>query len=358
MCSRYTIHRAHVDFLKEFPVGFCREAIRNAMDAYYFYFKRISKHPSFHRKNDSRRWKYHPRPDKMWIKDNRLRVEGLYYKPNVYSETIKVDKDVLNYSFLGKKFVNPTVTKDSIGNYYISFCIVEEKQLSYFEDNNIPKMDRAIGIDLGLRDNARIVCSDGTRFINPDIRKEEYQLKKLAKRILKDNIRHKNQERNNPGENIEWSKRSQKRKLKSAKYRKSITNKNYTFMHTAAKQIIKKNPLAVVMEGFDCERLFVKNHFMAQMLQHKPIGLIRSVIEKKCNKYGITFIKAKETFPSSQMCSNCGHIRPLDKSTKNFNCPCCGLHIDRDINAALNLEHLAYTVDFTNMSNIDLAKIS
>ena len=219
-------------------------------------------------------------------------------------------------------------------------------------------MDRAIGIDLGLRDNARIVCSDGTRFINPDIRKEEYQLKKLAKRILKDNIRHKNQERNNPGENIEWSKRSQKRKLKSAKYRKSITNKNYTFMHTAAKQIIKKNPLAVVMEGFDCERLFVKNHFMAQMLQHKPIGLIRSVIEKKCNKYGITFIKAKETFPSSQMCSNCGHIRPLDKSTKNFNCPCCGLHIDRDINAALNLEHLAYTVDFTNMSNIDLAKIS
>lgn len=352
---KFRKHRNSTEWLqKSILIGAAREVLLIVVNDYKNFFDGIRPHPSFVSKKRSSVKKYHPRSDRSYIKNGRLRVEGLSKKGN---ETIKIDKCVLNYDFCNCKLIGTTISRDNLGNYYVSFSVVRNKPLSYFEDNNIPKMDRAIGIDLNFRKDARVVCSDGTRFMAPDISKEEKKIKRLSRKCGKDRRRLLMQKRTNSADYCEPSKNSEKRKHLLRKQYRKIANKNYTFACTVAKRIAEKNPLAIVMEDLQIANgSIAHDSWTAKYIQFNPLRIIRDKIENACNIYGINFILAPKEYKSSQICSNCGHIKNIWRN-KNFNCPVCGLHIDRDDNAALNLEHLAYNYDFTHMSNINLATI-
>ena len=342
-------HRHKHQWLEKYPLGFTRYAIENAVQAYRNFFKRLCKKPTFKSKKLTKP-SYHPRSERMYIRNgNMLQIEGLS------KDLIKIDDLVLNYDFDNVHFANPTISRDKIGNYYVSFTILKDKPLSYFEDNNISQ-SQILGIDLNLRKDARVVCSDGTRFTAPDIRKYEKKIKRLSRKCGKDINRHKELERVNPDKIIEPSKRSIKRRLALRKYFRKITNINKTFAFTVARRIINKNPKAIVMEGLDIVNEFETKHYFAKYIQFNPLYDIRLKIQEKCNMYNVPFMLASKDYPSTQMCSNCGHIKKM-YSSKTYICHNCGMRMDRDDNAALNLERLAYTVDFTNMSNINLATI-
>lgn len=351
LCKIFTEYRnlPENSWLLKFPVGFCREAINNAVLSYLNFLDGWAKHPKFKSKKFSKSV-YHPRADRMHIRDgNKLQIEGIM-------SFIKIDDRITKSNFSESHFTCQTISRDNLGNYYVSFNVIKNKPLSYFEDNNIPKMDRAIGIDLNFRKDARVVCSDGTRFIAPNISKEEKKIKRLSRKHTIDINRHKKLERANPDKIIEPSKRSIKRLNQLRKYYKRISNKNNTFACTVAKRIVEKNPLAIVMEDLQIEKLKQYN-FIAKYCQFNPLGILKEKIEKKCNMYNIPFILADKNYPSSHICSNCGHIKNI-YNYHTYICPECGMRMDRDDNAALNLEHLAYNYDFTHMSNINLANIS
>ena len=81
-------------------------------------------------------------------------------------------------------------------------------------------------------------------------------------------------------------------------------------------------------------------HYIQRQVQHFNHYTIRKTIERKADLYGVPVMIAPKKYPSSQICSSCGNIRNIG-SRKTYICPVCGLRIDRDLNAAINLRNLA-----------------
>ena len=101
------------------------------------------------------------------------------------------------------------------------------------------------------------------------------------------------------------------------------------------------NPSTVVMEHMNNNDI-LQIPRVAKLTYDAAFYRCRQVMQNKCNKFSIPFILAPKSYPSSQLCSNCGSRYKIGTS-KIYKCKYCGLEIDRDLNAALNLKKLAYT---------------
>ena len=99
------------------------------------------------------------------------------------------------------------------------------------------------------------------------------------------------------------------------------------------------NPTTIVMENLSVDDM-EKNRNIAKQVYNANFNRCITVMMNKCNRYNIKFMLAPSNYPSSQLCSGCGYRKKL-YSAKTYNCPHCGLSIDRDLNAALNLAKLA-----------------
>ena len=100
-------------------------------------------------------------------------------------------------------------------------------------------------------------------------------------------------------------------------------------------------PQTVVMEDLNVSGI-MKNRHLAKAIQDQRLYEFIRQMQYKCEERGIEFIQVSRFYPSSKTCSNCGAIkRNLKLSERTFVCPECGLHIDRDYNAALNLMRYA-----------------
>ncbi|MDJ0533496.1 MAG: zinc ribbon domain-containing protein [Xenococcaceae cyanobacterium MO_207.B15] len=83
----------------------------------------------------------------------------------------------------------------------------------------------------------------------------------------------------------------------------------------------------------------IKNRHLSKALSDAAFGMIRTQTEYKCSHYGSSLTKANRFFPSSQLCSNCGHRQKMPLKVRIYNCPNCEISLDRDFNASLNLEN-------------------
>jgi putative transposase len=210
--------------------------------------------------------------------------------------------------------------------------------LDYFDKNNIKPLNRAIGVD--LNNKKRFALSTGKIFYGPNISRELVNLKTKQSRVSKDINRRKKMERTNPSKDCQ-SKRAKKRLIQLQKQYKRIANIEENFIQTTTKKIINMRPKAIVMEDLNVKEMF-KNHNIAKNVYHANFYRCIEVMKYKCNKYGIPFMQAAEDYPSSQLCSKCGNRQEMKLGKSTFKCEKCGFTEDRDINAALNLEHLAY----------------
>lgn len=340
--SKYTLdkmftvlrHTEGYEWLLDIPARMCQRTISNAVDAYLDFIKGKNGKPVMKKKDSKNNDVCYPAENSTRLIKDKLTINGLSI-----GETISVNNNVLEYDFSNSQFSDITVSRDNLGQYWISFSTITNKPLTYFNDNNIPKSE-PVGIDLNLRKDARIVCSNGMRFEAPDADKEERKIKILQRKVQKDNNRLKEQEKTNP--NAQKSKRAQKRQIKLRKAYKKVSNINNTFIDTSVKRIVDTNPSAIIMEDLNIRDDMMKNHYAAKYAQKAALGTIRIKMENKANMYNIPFIKAPEDYPSTQKCSKCGATKEMSISQHVYICPRCGNRMDRDENAALNLKNLAY----------------
>ncbi|EDT84486.1 transposase [Clostridium botulinum] len=211
-----------------------------------------------------------------------------------------------------------TISQIPSGKYYISILVDTE-------NIQLPKTDKKVGIDVGLKEFA--ITSDGEFFGNPKwLRKSEKRLKKLQK-----NLSRKQKGSNN----------RKKARLKVANLHEKIVNQRKDFLHKLSMQIISENQ-AIVIEDLKVSNM-LKNHRLAKAISEISWYEFRRMLEYKADWYDRKIIVAPPNYASSQLCSSCGNKsnQTKDLSCRTYICPVCGMIMDRDLNASKNLLKLA-----------------
>ena len=211
-----------------------------------------------------------------------------------------------------------TISQTPGGKYFVS-VLVE------CDIGQMPRLETKVGIDVGLKTFA--VLSNGKKIANPKhLRRSEKRLAKLQKDLSR---------------KVRDSKNRAKARLKVARLHEKISNQRLDFLHKTSFETIRDNQ-AIVLEDLKVKNM-VKNHKLAKAISEVSWGLFRTMIEYKAKWYGREIVIAPSNYASSQLCSDCGNksSQTKDLSCRTYVCPECGLKIDRDYNASLNLLKLA-----------------
>ena len=233
-----------------------------------------------------------------------------------------------------EKYSNPRITYD--GKYwYLSIGYNVE-----FE--SVELTDESLGIDLGIKDLA--ICSNGIVYKNINKTKEVKRLEKKLKREqrklsrkINNNIESYNNKKPVYKKPLEKMKNIQKQKNKVKMIHKRLSNIRNNYIHQVTSEIVKTKPFRIVIEDLNVKGM-MKNKHLSKAIQQQCFYEFRRQLEYKCKKYGIELVIVDRFYPSSKTCSGCGHIKKdLKLSDRTYICEECGLVIDRDLNASINL---------------------
>jgi putative transposase len=120
------------------------------------------------------------------------------------------------------------------------------------------------------------------------------------------------------------------------KIHQRLNNIRTNYIHQVTSKLVKANPEYIVIEDLNVSGM-LKNKHISRVVQEQKLYEFRRQIKYKCQWYAVRLITANRFFPSSKLCSHCGQIKKdLKLSDRVYHCN-CGLHIDRDLNASINL---------------------
>ena len=215
------------------------------------------------------------------------------------------------------------VSRHASGKYYISLLCKEEI-------SELPKTNSAIGIDLGITDFA--ILSDGQKIDNNKFTsKMEKKLKREQRKLSRRALLAKNK-----GIPLSEAKNYQKQKRKVARLHEKVMNQRTDFLNKLSTEIIKNHDI-ICIEDLNVKGM-LRNHKLARSISDVSWSSFVAKLQYKADWYGREIIKVDTWFPSSQICSECGHKdgkKSLD--IREWTCPICHTHHDRDINASINI---------------------
>ena len=226
-----------------------------------------------------------------------------------------------------------TVSLEPTGRYYLSL-IVDDPSIKSLENTGA-----VVGIDLGVADLA--ITSDGKKYGSFKSKYLDKQVKawqsKFSKRKYKATVRARQWNHNHKDSKmaLEDYQNWQRAKRIKACYQAKIANKRNDYLQKVTTELVK-NYDVIVMEDLRTKNL-LKNHSLAKSISNQSWRMFREMLEYKCKWYGKQLVVVKPNY-TSQICSNCGFHsgkKPLD--IREWTCPNCGTHHDRDINAAVNI---------------------
>jgi len=319
----------------ELPNTTARLALRDVIYSFQKFFKKINRYPKFKSKKRSVKT-FKTRSDRFSFNDDgKLRFEGL---PKAFVDAASDRVDLhFDCGFRDEKFIQPSISIDNLGRYWVSFSVETECEVL-----DTPKTE-PIGIDLGVK--TTITLSIGEKFNKPKekLEKIQRQIKKANRRVSRDINRRFAESRRTKTkyEDIPKSNRAIKRQEKLSKLCKRRYNIKRNFYHETAKKIVLRNPEGIVMETIPVLETMRKYKKTAKFLADADFYLITQIFKEKCTKYSVPFMQADRSFPSSQICSNCGSTRKIG-GYHTYICHKCGMRMDRDINAAINLRNLFF----------------
>lgn len=207
-----------------------------------------------------------------------------------------------------------TVSRDTAGRYFVSLlCEAEVEPL--------PVSPRMTGIDLGLK--SLFVTAEGEQIGNPRHTARSAVRLALAQRALARKQR--------------GSKNRAKARLKVARLHAKIADTRRDGLHKLSHRLIHENQV-VCIESLAVKNL-IRNRSLSKAIADAGWGELVRQIEYKAAWAGRQVAKLDRWFPSSKRCSCCGHtLASLPLSVRDWTCPACDTHHDRDCNAAMNIK--------------------
>lgn len=297
-----------------------KKAIQNAETAYKRFFKGQAKFPKFKKKNKCGVKLYFPKNNKGDWKVDRHRI--------MVPTLNKVRLKEYGYIPVGSKIISGTVSKKA-NRYYVSVIIDVE---------NIPQKNtnQGIGIDLGIKDFA--ICSN--KIIYKNINKTQ-RVRKLEKKLLREQKRlsrkYENLKIRNKKEKGEATRQNiQKQIAKVQILYQRLNNIRTDYINKVVSNVVRNKPSYITIEDLNVKGM-MKNKHLSDAIRKQGFYEFKRQLEYKCKFRGIQLVVADRFYPSSKTCSQCGEIKKdLKLKDRVYKCS-CGLSIDRDLNASINL---------------------
>ena len=301
-------------WLNEVGCNVIKQSAKDLCNAYKRFFNKLSNKPRFKKKGVHN--SFYVNYENMKKTKHGVRCE----KIGDIKTSERLPKLIKN-----RHYMNPHIVFDG-KYYYITFSM----EIDIKQKENTSKI---IGIDLGIKSFA--VCSDGTVYTNINkthtVKKLNKKLRRLQRCVSKKYLKNKTGNRFIKTTNI--IKLEHKIKLTHRR----IKNIRENYIHQITSYLVKTKPSRIVVEDLNVKGM-LKNKHLSKAIAEQCFYRFISVLSYKCDWNSIEILKADRFYPSSKKCSCCGNIKKdLKLNDRIYKCNNCGLAIDRDFNASLNL---------------------
>ena len=336
------------EWLDNANVATCRYAFIDLASAFHNFFIGICNKPIFKsRKTDSIRIAI--RPDCLTFKGEDGRYAYIPVLSSRKGELIDCGNHNIPH-FKGIKYFNTRIKFDG-NDFWLSLSI----RLPRKEPITMPMIciNNTVGIDVGIRTSATL--SNGISYDRVDVKRVktlEHRRNKIQSAVDRDRRRRllESERTRTKYEDIPKSKNQLKRESKLAKTRTQIINLHRSYYHKISKEIADMKYDIVTLETLSIPRLIQgANGQGKNEIYEGRMATLAEYIEYKCRNNGTIVVRAFREFPSSQICSKCGNIHKPGPS-KVYKCQFCGLTIDRDLNAAINLNNYGISAFQSHMT--------
>lgn len=286
-------------WLKEVNSQTLQFALRSLDTAFLNFFRGNAQFPKFKSRKHKNTFTI---PQFGTLADNKISIPK-------FKEGIKVKLHREVKGKIGKM----SITKTPTGKYYVSIFTEQEV-------DEMPKTNRQVGIDLGLKDF--VITSDNKKF------KNNRYTKKYAKQLKKAQQHLSRKQKGSNG--------FEKQKIKVAKIHEKIASCRLDTLHKVSKELVESYDL-ISIEDLNVKGM-IKNHKLSKHIVDASWGNFVTLLQYKCNWYGKELVKVNRFYPSSKSCGDCGWInQELKLSDREWTCKSCGVVHDRDVNASVNI---------------------
>ena len=332
--NEYIPNNQEMKWIKEVSSKATKQAIMNGDKAFKDFFKGTKGFPRFKKKKNQDVKAYFPKNNKTdWtLERHRVKIPTLGW----------VRLKEFGYIPVNSMVKSGTVSQKA-DRYYVSI-LVEERDIKISNSNTGMKIsntnNEGLGIDLGIKEFA--VCSDGIKFKNINktsiIKKVEKKLKREQRKLSRKYESLKIRNKKEKGGNV-TRQNIQKQIVKVQKLHQRLTNIRTDYINKIVSSIIKQKPSYITIEDLNVKRM-MKNKHLSKAIASQKFFEFKTKLTFKCKENHIELRIVDRFYPSSKTCSQCGKVKKgLKLSDRIYKCD-CGLTIDRDLNASINLKML------------------
>ena len=306
-CINYMVHELKLEYvwLREVDKSALQQAVFAMDNAYQRFFKLHTGYPKFRSKHSNRR--------SYTTCINGTNIKVLFDENKIQLPKLKLVRARLSKPFVGQ-IKQATVSQTPTGKYFVSVLVETEHE-------PLPSTDKMVGIDLGVKD--LLITSNGEKYDNKRIIKQyEDKLSRAQRRLSR---------------KVKGSNNYNKQRIKVARIHEKIHNSRIDYLHKITHKLISENQV-IVSEDLAVSNM-IQNHNLAKAISDCGWYELTRQLTYKADWNDRRYIKIGRFVASSQTCHVCGYVNSetKDLSVREWMCPQCGAHHDRDINAAINI---------------------
>jgi putative transposase len=309
--------------LRKATAAVLQQAVRNLISAFKRYFKGEGGRPKY-KKTKHIPAKYVQSVSIDFI-NRRIKIPKVghikFYQNELFEPSIN-------------RIASATLSTDNLGGFYISLCVDDGKDP--VDVKLVKNCKNIVGIDVGIKTYATL--SNGKQYENPKyFESDEKKLKKLSKELSR---------------SVKGSKRYEKKRVRLARWHRKIANKRKDFLNKLTTELVNTYDL-ICVEDLKISNM-IKNRKLSKAIASCGWGMFFEMLQYKADRKGIIISQCGTFEPTSKTCSCCGYInKQLKLSERSWKCPNCLTELDRDINAAINIEKRG----LVNAPSVEVSKL-